>query len=146
MTTRAEVRQAFAALLTSELVGTGKLAEAVYSYQVGDFGTLSPVVAVLSAGTQRTQLTRLGSISSYWLDVYVFALYALEDGTLTESDAEDRLDAIEKVISAAVDTHQVTAQWGKIEYEGRTVTDGIVIGGLGYRRELIPLKFYGTGN
>lgn len=138
---RKTLRKAYAALLNTALVGTGKLAQAVYDYQVGDFKGASPVVCVTSAGALRQRLTFQGSTPAFWLNIHVFVLYATEDASWTEAMAEDAIDDIEAVIAAVNDANQINASWQGITQEDRSQADSLVIGGLEYRRETFLLRF-----
>lgn len=81
---RQRVRELFAALLETALVGSGKPAQAVYDHQVGDFHGKSPAVIVTSAGTGRgSSLT--SDTTEFLLDVHTFVLYALEPWKATNS-------------------------------------------------------------
>jgi len=135
---RETVREVLAELLQTALVGSGRPAQAVYSYQVGDLGGQSPVVVVSSAGSERQRLSFQGSRATFRLNVYVFVLYT--DGSdWNEDDAEERLDLIEKTIAETVDVSQRTAFWESVGYAGETVCDSVEIGGEEYRRETIPI-------
>lgn len=136
---RETVRDAMAVLLEAELVGAGNPVQAVYGYQIGDFVGLSPVVIVSSAGTGRQRMTFEGSRATFYLNVYIFVLYTDEDAW-NEDDAEDRLDSIEEKIAGVLDANQRTADWEALDYVDRSVCDGIEIGGVEYRREVIPIK------
>ncbi len=139
-TSRATVRQALAGLLEAALVGSGKPAQAVYGYQVGDFAGQSPVVVVASGPMERTR-RGFGPCwhSKATLLVYVFVAYAAAGGW-TEEDAEDALDAIEAAIADVVLANSSNATWDGLTYEEPTEPDGIAIGGVEYRREVIRLR------
>ena len=64
MSNRGTVRKAFAALLTTAL---GSLAQNVYNYRIGDFGTQNPVVTVSSAGILRERATFRGQQGNHVL-------------------------------------------------------------------------------
>lgn len=102
---RETVRDAFTALLSTALVGTGLPAQAVYGYQVGDFGSQSPVVVVSDAGSMRSVMTGLGSRAEFLFNIFVFVLYT-DGSSWNEDDAEDALDAIEKIIADVLDANQ----------------------------------------
>ena len=140
-TSRSVARKGLASLLTTALVGTGKPAQAVYAYQVGDFAGQSPVVVVSSGPMLRLRDT-MGECyrSRFELHVYTFVLYADPDSGWTESDAEDALDTIEAAIADVLLTNtRYTGYWDRIEYADATQPDGVEIGGAEYRRELIKL-------
>ena len=90
---RAAARKQLATLLEAALVGTGKPAQTVYPYQVGDFKGATPVVAVTS-GPMRRRLDSMGDCwrKSFQLLVYVFVAYSDSAGW-TEDMAEDAIDA-----------------------------------------------------
>jgi hypothetical protein len=140
-TDRKTLRKAYATLLQNNLVGNGKLVQAVYPYQVGDFSGKSPVVVVSSGGSLRQRLTFQGSTPNFWLNVHVFILYAIEDKSWTEENAEDALDDIENAFATINDTNQHGSCWDAITQEERSRTDSLVIGGLEYRVEVFPISF-----
>lgn len=135
---RKTAREHLAALLRAALTGEGGLAEAVYEYQVSDFGGVFPVVTVSSGGTLRKAVKLRGNRQPrYRLNVHVFILYADEGSSWMEKDAEDRMDDIEREISDVIDANQrVPGVWEHIEQEAMTAPDSVVIGGLEYRREV----------
>ena len=143
---REVARKHLAALLDAALVGSGKPAQAVYAYQVGDFQGATPVVAVTSGPMRR----RLDSMGGCWrkgfeLQVYVFVAYADRAGW-TEDMAEDAIDAIEDAIAAVVLDNLRTDAWVSLAYaDGGTQLDAVVIGGVEYRRELITFDVEAYG-
>ena len=140
-TDRKTLRKAYATLLQNNLVGTGKLVQATYAYQVGDFGGKSPVVVVSSGGALRQRLTFQGTTPIFWLNVHVFVLYALQDKSWTEDMAEDALDDIENALASLNDANQKGTYWDTVTQEERSRTDSVVIGGLEYRTEVFPIGF-----
>jgi hypothetical protein len=157
---RSLVRAEFAQLLTDNLVGAGKLVQAVYGYTAKDFGGASPVLVVGSAGTEDVQFggSGSGSYPNFLIDLWSFVLYAdvKENGELTtvddvplaeggvpvwsEQDSEQALDLIEAGVRQFINAlHGVT--WDKIEYAGATAADIVSVGDASYRRELFTLRF-----
>jgi hypothetical protein len=138
-TSRETVRDALTTLLQTALVGSGKPAQAVYGYQVGDFGGQSPVVVVTSGPVERMR-RGLGACwhTTATLMVYVFVAYAATGWT--EANAEDALDTIEALIADVVLANGSTANWNGMVYDGPTQVDGLAIGGVEYRREVIELR------
>ena len=138
---RETARDALTTLFSTALVGTGKPAQSVFGYLPGDFGNASPVVALGSAGTepeQRAVTSR--QKNNFYFNVYVFVAYAVAGTTWGEDDAEDRLDLIEKTIRDTIAANRSTANWAFIEYEGRSSVDSSIVGGVEYRREIIPIR------
>ncbi len=137
---RETVRDALASLLNTALVGTGKPAQVVYGYPVADFQGQSPVVVLMSVGSERTMETMATRRQSvFHINVTSFTLYA--DGTSwTEADAEDQLDAIEAAIDQTIAANLVTNDWADIGYDGPSQAGNATIGGEQYRFETIPLR------
>ena len=131
VTDRAAVRSQLATLLTTSLVGVGKPAEAVYAYQVGDFGKKSPVVVVTGAGTGRGN-PLIVDPTDFLLEVHTFVLYATEDGSWTEQQSEDRLDLLEKSIGDVI--NQEAKRWSAnlivIGTQGRRGFNRLVLGSV----------------
>lgn len=136
-------RDALATLLTTSLVATLGSVQAVYQYLVADFGGQSPVLVVTSGGTDRQKLAKYTVTHGLiYLDVHVFVLFALDDNSWTEHNAEDRLDLIEKQITdVLVDNYVYSGYWQSIEYDQRSEVDPmpIKVAGDVYRHERIPL-------
>lgn len=137
-TSRQTVRTGLATLLATELVGSGLPVQAVYSYLVGDFGGQSPVVVVASSGTKRKALTKSAQAGTMLLDVFVFVLYS-DGASWSEEDAEASLDEIEELTASVIRANRTTDAWSFIDYDDRSRTDSVVIGGLNYRRERITV-------
>jgi hypothetical protein len=135
---RETVRDQLATLLAAALVGAGKPAEAVYNHQVGDFTGKSPAVVVTSAGTGRGS-SLVSNNTQFALEVHTFVLYALENGSWTEAQSEDRLDLLEKMIADVVVKANDSDTWQSVEFNGQSEIDGVEIGGDEYRHEVIPI-------
>ncbi len=138
---RKTVRKSFAALLTSALVGTGKLAYTVKAYRWGGIQGQSPVVIVSSYGTLRQPLTFQGTRPAYQLQVDVFVTYSTEDATYTEETAEDLLDDIEQVIAGVIAANQRNTNWEAITQSDWSTREDIAIGGADYIREYMIVEF-----
>lgn len=137
---RETVRDAFATLLQTALVGTGKPVQEVLNYRKGELEGKSPVVQVSSYGSDRRRMTTAGGRTIVYLLVGIFVLYALEDGTWTEAQAEDALDLIESLIAGVVDANQATANWNALEYDSRSERMDVAIGGQEYIVEAVTVK------
>lgn len=143
--TRETVRKALAGLLEAALVGTGLPVESVYDRHVSEFGASgfeSPVVLVLSGGSQRER-RGLGSQvyrSFFRLDVLVFVSDAISAESWTDADVEDRLDLIEKQIADVLAENRSTTNWQDIKHEtGFTNIVPAKLGGHSYKMETIPV-------
>lgn len=144
---RKDARQAFASLLEAALVGSGKPVEAVYRHGTYDFGRKSPVVVILNGGTQRTRRA-IGSgamqfDSELLLDVHVFVAYRVLADSWTDEDSENKLDDIEKIIMDTIgDNARHLTYWRDCEPDNaRTTINVIDLAGIGYRHEVIPVRF-----
>lgn len=133
---RAEAREALASLLSNSV----EAAAEVHAHKAGDLAGKSPVLVVLSAKSGRPKLTNRGSRSEFFLEVHSFVLDALQDGSWTEAQAEDKLDEIEQQVAQAVANNQENGDWNTIDYEGETKIREVIIGGNAYLEEIIPIK------
>jgi hypothetical protein len=131
-------RAALTALLETALVNSS-LCEAVYGYQPSDFGGKSPVATVSSAGSMRVKQTRGLDKNEFYFNVHVFTLYS-DGSTWNEDDAENAIDNIEAAVSNVVSVNTKTNNWSNIEISERTITDSVEVGGIEYRREVIPVR------
>lgn len=143
-TNRATVRKALAGLLSTELTGAGKPAQAVYDYKVGDFEGQSPVVLVTSAGSGRKHASYTTAYQNEFnLLVQVWVLYADPGAGWSEADAEDCIDLLEKSIAEVLAGHKSYAGppgWFSIDYNGPSQIIEGNLGGSDYLIELIPVK------
>lgn len=137
VTSRATIRAAVAALLPSALgIPAGNVLEGL----PGAFRGASPLVAVLSGGTNREPSAYAEDFPKLYLDIRTYVLLSTPDGTWTEANAEATIDALEAGIATALLAHQQTATWQNIAYGGRSrVEDVITLDGFIYRRETIPI-------
>jgi hypothetical protein len=136
---RETVRDAFVALMTTELVGDGKPVQALYGYQAGDFQGQSPVVIVASAGSEREKFSLKAQRSLLYLNIFTFVLYSDQD-TWGEDDAEDRIDLIEKEIADLVRDNRTTANWIDLQLDGRSNLSSLMVGGQEYRLETMTVR------
>ncbi len=83
---RQTIREAYAALLVTALVGTGKPAQHVYEYLPGDFQGKYSIVAIDSAPSVRSKQAQVTRVSSgVRLDVHTLVLYAADPTNATNS-------------------------------------------------------------
>lgn len=120
---RETVRDAFAALLSAGLVGSGLPVQAVYGYLIGKIEE-TPVVVVTSAGTARM---RAGIGDARWnsyfvLQVLTFVRDADAANGWTEANVEDTLDLIDKKIADIVADNRNNANWNNITF---SINEGI---------------------
>lgn len=141
---RRTAREALAGLLGAALTGVGKPVQAVYGYQLGDFGGASPVVLVVSGGSAREQ-AGLGSArhaNRFRLTVLAFVAAADSAAGWSEQAVEDRLDAIDKALADVLADNRGKRQnpglaWDYIALEAGAFTTvaPAVVGGAAYWME-----------
>jgi len=114
---RETIRDAFATLLGTALVGTGLPVSVVYNYPVGRVEQ-TPTVYVSSSGTAR-QRAGIGDTrwnSFFVLDVIVLIRDVGIDASWTENDVEDAFDLIDKKIADVVANNRANANWNNISF------------------------------
>lgn len=116
-TNRETVRDAFAALLETSLVGTGLPVQAVYNYPIGKIEE-TPLVYVASSGTARQ---RAGIGDARWNSYFVFEVATfVRDADAangwTEQEVEDQMDLIDKAIADCIADHRINANWNNISF------------------------------
>jgi len=135
-TSRSTVRDALKTLFTTKLVGSGLPVKTVTDSNVKTLAGLTPLVAILSAGTHRDRVTFMGAIPKFYLEVQV---WVLQSGTgWTNAQAEDALDSIEALISEVYAESVGTANWSAIENDGRSTVVEVTSDGRLYFMERIP--------
>lgn len=123
-------------MLSSALTG----AQAVYAYPRATYDGQSPVVAISSAGTRREPYTYADTLPTFRLNIHVFVVYQDSAAGWGEDDSENTLDALEAAIDAALIANQETANWQNIQYSGISTVNNIILGGVTYRHETIPVE------
>jgi len=119
------------------LVGDGPV-KTVVGHKVSNLEGLTPLVAVLSAGTLRERVTFLADKPTFRLDLQVWVRQATGDDW-TDAMAMDALDAIEALIAGVVEDNRGNATWEILEYAGTTSVVEWPIGGVAYYMEYVPL-------
>ena len=135
-TSRETARDALVTLLRAALVGTGKPAKTVTGSKVLALEAMTPLVAVLSAGSERGRPPYQGAKATFYLEVLVFVRQA--QAGWTDAQAEDALDAIEVLVANTYEVNTATANWEMVDYGGQTTVFEIEVGGTKYYMERIP--------
>ena len=135
-TSRETGRKALAELLETALVGDGLPVKVVTNSKPTTLKAVTPLVAVLSAGTFRERMTFQGNKSTFYLDILVYVQQA--EGDWTNANAEDALDTIEKIVEETYITNVKTANWENVYQEGRTIVSDVSVEGNPYYVERIP--------
>ena len=138
---RAQVRKRLAVLLEAALVGEDKLCQVIYDYRTDNFGGASPALVVCSRGSDRDKMTEVSTVNTdILLYIYTFVLYT-DGGEWGADDSEDRLDAIEKLITDTMyDNFHDPGNWISIDFDQQSQVEPIVIGDEMYQRETFFVK------
>lgn len=136
-TSRETIRDALVTLLTTALVGTGLPVKTVSGSKVDTLAGVTPLVAVLSAGTHRKRITYQGTIPTFYLEIQVWVRQATTGWT--NAQAEDALDEIEALIASVFADEVATANWSLLEYSDRSTVLELTVAGLAYYMECIPV-------
>lgn len=131
-------RDALAALLETALVGTGLPVKTVSASKQTSLEGITPLVTVLSAGTERVPLTFQGDQTNFLLTVQVWVLQSGESWTLAQS--EDALDDIESRIAAVYEASRGTSDWDVLERTGPSSVVEVAVAGVPYYLENIPTR------
>lgn len=130
------------------VTGLGGAVARVYEYGISSFGDESPVVVIMSDGSERYTDGIPTGYGKIHLVVYVFVLYAYVDQSgavvWSEKDAEDKLDELEAAICDTLSslTPDVGDVIEKIEF-GPSRVDIVKLDNCLYRQERIPLTIHG---
>jgi hypothetical protein len=137
---RLNARKLLASLIKAEVPGL----QNVYDYLASSFTGESPVVFVASGPSNRTAFTNRGSRATFVLLAHVFVLHSDTESGWTEAQAEDMLDNIEHYIATCIENHQVTDYWVAVDWDSQSIVDRVVVAGVPYLFELIPLRLEAT--
>ncbi|MBN1815329.1 MAG: hypothetical protein JXA14_26090 [Anaerolineae bacterium] len=143
MKSREAVRDYLAGLLDDKLVDDLKIVVEVLNHGVGDPQGRGPLVAVLSAGSNRPRATGKGNKSLFRFNVQIWTPYG--DGR-SRADAEDRADAIEQGVADVIAANCKSDHWYHIAYaDYSTELDIQMDSGHEYLFESIPIEvgFFG---
>ena len=143
MINRETVRDALNAALTADLVTSKAVVQAVVGNLVTDPAGQSPIVAILSAGSERPRMTFAGSRTIFAFQIQTWV--RVTGSSWTAANAEDRLDLIERYIAEYIEANQTATNWNAIEYAQASVVEDIVIGGEPYLVETIFIRVFKHG-
>lgn len=145
-TSRQISRDKLAELLDTDLVsGSPQLAFDVINHKITDqdLEKGDPLVAVLSAGTQRIRLTQRGDRPDFYLDVQVWV--RASSAARTVAEVEDILDEIEARIAQVFQDNRTgpgdPKEWDVLEYANPSAIGDIKTEkGVVYSGEFIPVR------
>jgi hypothetical protein len=139
-TSRKDIRDAIATILEAGLVGDGLPVKTVSAHKQESLEGITPLVVVLSRGSEREAFTYQGNQSSFRFLVQVWVLQ--EATGWTQAQAEDALDDIEKRVAAIYEDNRTkragSGQWEKLAYDGQTRVFEVSVAGVPYYVESIP--------
>lgn len=138
---REATRDALATLFTTNLVGVGKPCQAVYSHKKGDFEGESPVLLILSTGSDRVQFG-VGSLKYRTVFKFQLQLWVADadpESSWTEANVEDTVDTIEKEIGDTIADNRTNASWDYLEHTGESTIIEATRKGKPYVVEIIPV-------
>jgi hypothetical protein len=136
-TSREATRDALATLLSAALVGSGLPCKTVSASKVETLEGATPLVMVLSRGSERVRLTFQGSRATFR---YVIQSWVLQsaDGW-TQAQAEDAVDSIEALIAGVIEANQAQTNWETLDHDGQSSIVEAVVAGVPYYVETIPV-------
>lgn len=119
-------------------------AQAVYNHQKTAFDGQSPVVRILSVGSERPSMTERGIRSKLMFLVQVWVLFT-PSGAWSEADAENALDQLELELISWIVANQQTELWTGLRYERRSLVETVKVAGDVYLVEdvMIQADVYG---
>lgn len=132
-TNRSTIRAWLATYLEGKLVGSGLPVKTVTDSKVSDLVGNTPLVAVLSGGSERAPMTFQGPSTTFYLSVQV---WVRQSGSgWTASQAEDALDNIEHSIASA---YYESDPSYVLDYDGRSTVIEATVNNEPYYLESIP--------
>lgn len=132
---RAEARKALATELTTAL----PTAQVVYDHMKGGFAGQSPVVRVMSAGSERRRFTPQGGRGELHFTVQFWVMYASPGNNWSEEDAENAIDQLEYELAEYVDSNRQGNPWKSLEYSTRSGIELVRLEGKPYLIEDVPI-------
>ena len=112
---RKEIRDYLAAGLNSAITS----AQRVDGYQRTDIGSDSPVVRVMSSGSDRPAIVTKGDRSKFRFLIQSWTLFTEVEGQWTEADAESAMDEIERQVATWISANQnIPDYWLSLTYDG----------------------------
>ena len=138
---RETVRDAFVALLSTALVGSGKPCKSVLGYPADGISG-SPLVCVSSLTASEEKLAKASFGWQFVFNVEILVRWK-DTGSWTQAKAEDKLDEIWVIIAGVIEANQGNANWDVLEVTEDTC-DMVAISGDSYRREVMRVQIGGV--
>lgn len=111
----------------------------VYDYLYSRFDVESPIVRIVTDGSNRPPIYSEGIRSTFYYAVQFWVAY-YEDGTpQVQSDAEDILDTLEYEFTVWLEANQIGTLWTMVRVDGRSRVQTVQTRGAYWIVETIPL-------
>ena len=136
-TSRKTARENLATLLEAQLVGTGKPVKTVSDSKVESLEGETPLVVVLSDGSNRERMTFQGDRATFYFLIQTWVLQSASGWT--QAQAEDALDNIEALVAGTLEANQGGSYWEILAYEGRSTILEAIVAGVPYYVETAPV-------
>ena len=135
---RDQVVQHLATLLATNLKGTDNLVVDVFDYIPVNPKGISPFLAVVPLGSNRSGDMRQGS---FLILVYIYVLYAMKDQVVNERESWSTLSQVEKgVAETCKANNRAEGYWTSINWAEYSQSDILPVDNQGYLVEAIPLE------
>jgi hypothetical protein len=141
---RKTVRDEIAAALSTAIAGSGKPVSSVFGYQPGQLNGESPVVLILSAGSER-QIAGLGAKkydNRFEFELHFMVYDGKDNQPLTEKQREDKVDEIEALAAEWFANNQSGTNYRALRYTTvpTQITTVTYLDGNPYRLEIVKIS------
>ena len=134
---RDQVVQRLAELLATNMKGSTNVVEEVYDYVPVNPGGISPFLAIQPSGSDRS---RDDKQAAFLIFVHIYALYAMENTTITERDGWTALSQVEKKLAETLKSiKRAEGYWFDISWAEFSQVEPVALDNQGYLVEAIPL-------
>jgi len=132
---RRTVREALGTQLTTALTS----ALQVYDYLYSKFEVDSPIVRIITDGSNRPPIYSEGIRSTFYYALQFWVAYYEEGTPAAQQEAEDIVDALEYEFVQWLEANQVSTIWTMIRVDGRSQVRTVLVRGQYWIVETIPL-------
>lgn len=132
---RRTVREALGTQLTTALTS----ALAVYDFLYSKFDVESPIVRIITDGSNRPPIYGEGIRSTFYYALQFWVAYYEEGDATVQQEAEDILDALEHEFVQWLEEHQISELWTMVRVDGRSRVQTVQTRGSYWIVETIPI-------
>ena len=134
---RDQVVQRLAELLATNMKGAANVVEEVYDYVPVTPGGISPFLAIQPSGSDRSRDSKQ---AAFLIFIHIYALYAMENTTITERDGWTALSQVEKKLAETLKSiSRAEGYWFDISWAEFSAVEPVAVDNQGYLVEAIPL-------